>query len=207
MKKYNIKGFSIIEVLIWVFVFTLWMVGIFAIITSTLRINDYNENYIIASNLAREQLELVRNIRDSNYSNVKPFNLKNPNWTSFWSTDKFEFWSKYKIWNDYSNTSLFPIKVEKITDFWEWKAELNWKMLNYRLCLDNKNRYTYDCISTWNTKTDFYKYISIDKVKYSSWPNIKIINNSFLVKSKVIWYKKWYHEFEVKTIITDWKRL
>jgi len=55
------------------------MVGIFAIITSTLRINDYNENYIIASNLAREQLELVRNIRDSNYSNVKPFNLKNPN--------------------------------------------------------------------------------------------------------------------------------
>ena len=181
MKKYNIKGFSIIEVLIWVFVFTLWMVGIFAIITSTLRINDYNENYIIASNLAREQLELVRNIRDSNYSNVKPFNLKNPNWTSFWSTDKFEFWSKYKIWNDYSNTSLFPIKVEKITDFWEWKAELNWKMLNYRLCLDNKNRYTYDCISTWNTKTDFYKYISIDKVKYSSWPNIKIINNKILI--------------------------
>lgn len=207
MKKYNIKGFSIIEVLIWVFIFTLWMVGIFAIITSTLRINDYNENYIIASNLAREQLELVRNIRDSNYSNVKPFNLKNPNWTSFWPTDKFEFWSKYKIWNDYSNTSLFPIKLDKIMDFWEWKDELNWKMLDYRLCLDNKNRYTYDCISTWNSKTDFYKYISIDKVKYSSWPNIKIIDNSFLVKSKVIWYKKWYHEFEVKTIITDWKRL
>jgi hypothetical protein len=44
-----------------------------------LRVNDFNENYIIASNLAREQLELVRNVRDSNYMVLKPYNLKNPN--------------------------------------------------------------------------------------------------------------------------------
>jgi hypothetical protein len=52
---------------------------VYAIISSTLRVNDYNENYIIASNIAREQLELVRNIRDSNYIKIKPYNLKNPN--------------------------------------------------------------------------------------------------------------------------------
>lgn len=203
----NKKAFSIIEILIGIFIFTLWMSWVYAIISSTIRVNDLNENYIIASNLAREQLELVRNIRDSNYAILKPFNLKNPNWTSFWVTDKFEFWSKYKIENDYSNTSVFPIKVDKIINFWEWKNELNWKMLSYKLCLDDKNRYTYDCLTSWNTKTDFYKYISIDKVKYNSWWLDQVIDNSFLVKSKVIWYKKWYHEFEVKTIITDWKRL
>jgi hypothetical protein len=28
-----------------------------------------------------------------------------------------------------------------------------------------------------------------------------------LLKSKVIWYIRWYHEFEVNSIIADWKRL
>ena len=42
------------------------MASVYSIIVSTLRVNDYNKNYIIASNLAREQIEQVRNIRDSN---------------------------------------------------------------------------------------------------------------------------------------------
>ncbi len=207
MKKNNKKAFSIIEVLIGIFIFSLWMVGVYAIISSTLRVNDYNENYIIASNLSRWQLEMVRNIRDSNYIILKPYNLKNPNWTSFLDSDKFEFWKKYIINNDYSNTALFPIKVTELTDFWEWLSEISWKMLNYKLCLDSNNRYTYDCVTVWNKETNFYKYISVEEVKYSSWWVVETIANSFLLKSKVIWFKKWYHEFEIKSIITDWKRL
>jgi len=207
MNNKNKKGFSIIEVLVWIFIFTLWLTWVYAIISSTLRVNDYNENYIIASNLAREQLELVRNIRDSNYSKLKPYNLKNPNWTTYSDSDKFEQWKKYIIENDFSSLSLFPIKVDEISDFWEWLTELNWKMDNYRLCLDNRWIYTYDCTSIWNIKTDFYKYISVDEVIYSSWWTVTTIDNSFLIKSKVIWYKRGYHDFEVKSIITDWKRL
>ena len=207
MKKNNKKWFSIIEVLVWIFIFTLGMVWVYAIISSILRVNDTNEDYIIASNLAREQLELVRNIRDSNYKVLKPYNLKNPSWNSFTSGDKFEFNKKYKIENDYSSLATFPIKVEEITDFWEWISEINWKMRNYNLCLDSKNRYTYNCITTWNKKTEFYKYISIEKVQFSSWWIIETIDNSFLLKSKVIWYKWWYHQFEVKSVIADWKRL
>jgi hypothetical protein len=206
MKK-NKKWFSIIEVMVWIFIFTLWMVWVFAIISSTLRINDYNENYIIASNLANEQLELIKNIRDSNYSVLKPYNLLNPNWNTYNPSDKFEIWIKYIIENDYSNTSLFPIKIDEITDFWEWADKLNTKMLNYNLCLDSRNRYTYDCITSWNKKTIFYKYIEILPVQYMSGWIIENIDNSFLIRSKVIWNKKWYHNFEVKSIIADWKRL
>lgn len=207
MKTSNKKWFSIIEVLVWIFIFTLWMVWVYAIISSTLRINDTNQNYIIASNLAREQLELVRNIRDSNYKVLKPYNLKNPSWNSFTSWDKFEFNKKYKIENDYSNIASFPIKVDEINDFWEWISEINWKMRDYRLCLDSKNRYTYDCTTSWNKKTEFYKYISVEKVEFSSGWLVQTIDNSFLLKSKVIWYKWWYHQFEVKSVIADWKRL
>jgi type II secretory pathway pseudopilin PulG len=207
MNKNN-NAFSIIEILVWIFIFSLWIASVYAIISSTLRINDFNKNYIIASNLAREQIEFVRNIRDSNYNILKPYNLKNPGWNSYTATDKFEYNKKYKIENNYLNTASFPIKVTDITtDFWEWEWELNWKMLYYRLCIDDKNRYTYDCTSLGNIKTKFYKYISIEKVKYNEVWTEKEVDNAFIVKSKVIWYIKWYHEFEVKSIIADWKRL
>ena len=74
-------------------------------------------------------------------------------------------------------------------------------MLDYKLFLDSENRYVFE--ESWNKKTYFYKYLKIDKVEDSNW----IITDALKIKSKVIWYKKWYHEFELNTIISDWKRL
>jgi hypothetical protein len=87
---------------------------VYAIITSTLQINDYNENYIIASNLAREQIELVRNIRDSNYKKIQKYNQINPGSSDY--DNVFETGKKYKIENIYySTTASFPIQVIDIT--------------------------------------------------------------------------------------------
>lgn len=207
MIKNNKKGFSIIEILVWIFIFTLWITSVYAIVSSTLRLNDYNENYIIASNLAREQIELVKNIRDSNYEKIQIYNQINPSTTDY--TNVFEVWKKYKIENNYSSSATFPIQVIDITTwFEEWVNKLNsLSMKSYNLCLDSKNRYTYDCSTLGNSKTKFYKYISIEKVEYNDSWTTKEINNSFIVKSKVIWYVKWYHEFEVNSVVADWKRL
>jgi hypothetical protein len=40
--------------------------------------NEYNKNYIIASHLAREQLEILRNNRDYNYEKLQKFDQINP---------------------------------------------------------------------------------------------------------------------------------
>lgn len=223
MKKYNIKkiwsssplwkgiigdfsAFSIIEIMVWIFIFSLWIASVFAIISSTLQITDYNKNYIIATNLASEQIELIRNIRDSNYKKIQKYNQINP-----WSSDYnnlFEIGKKYKIENNYSTSANFPIAVTEITTwFEEWQTKLKWTSMNsYNLCIDSLNRYTYKC-ETGSKRTKFYKYISIEKVKYKEAWTEKQIDNAFILKSKVIWYSKWYHEFEVKSIIADWKRL
>ena len=207
MKKNQKNAFSIIEIMVWIFIFALWMTSVYAIISSTLRVNDYNKNFIIASNLAREQVELVRNIRDSNYNKIQKYNQINP-----WNTDYnnvFEYWNKYKIENNYSTTANFPIKIIDITTwFEEWETKVSWNSMNgYRLCIDWKNRYTYDCEEDGNIKTRFYKYISMEKVKYDEGWTTETIDDAYLVTSKVIWYIKWYHEFEVKYVIADWKRL
>ncbi len=206
MKILNIKAFSIIEIMVWIFVFSLWITSVFAIISSTMQINDYNKNHIIASNLAREQIELIRNIRDSNYKKIQKYNQINPGSTDY--NTVFETGNKYKIWNNYEDSSTFPIKVENITAwFQEWQENLIWAMSNYNLCLDSENRYTYDC-EWWNIPTKFYKHISIDNVEYKKedWTT-QHVDDAFIVTSKVIWYIKWYHEFEVKSVIADWKRL
>lgn len=207
MKNINIKAFSIIEILVWIFIFALWITSIYAIISSTLRVGDYNKNYIIASNLAREQIELVRNLRDSNYNKIQKYNQINP-WDSDYN-NVFEYWKKYKIENNYSTTANFPIEVIDITDwFEEWETKLVWTSMNsYKLCIDSQNRYNYDCSDSNSSKTRFYKYISMEKVEYDDWGTTKLIDNAYLVTSKVIWYIKWYHEFEVKYVIADWKRL
>lgn len=206
MNKLNKKAFSMIEILVWIFIFSLWIASVYAIITSTLKINEYNKNHIIASNLAREQIELVRNIRDSNYKTIKKYNQINP-WTDDFDI-LFEVDKKYTIENNYLNTASFPIEVADITDTFEkWIDKLNSVWMNtYNLCIDMNNRYTYDCTGL-NKKTKFYKYISVDEVKYSDWWVEQVETDAILITSKVIWYIKWYHEFEVKSIIADWKRL
>lgn len=204
LNKLNNHWFSIIEVLIGIFIFSLWLVSIFLIISSSLNLNEYNKNDIIASNLAREQIELFRNIRDSNYKRVYKWNQIDPSSTDY--NNVFETGSYYKIENDFSTSTNFPIKIEKIIDFWEWEDELSWRMQDYLLCLDAKNKYVHDC--SWsNRKTYFYKYIKIEELKYMSWSQEIIVKDAYKLKSKVIWYKKWYHNTEINTIVSDWRRL
>ncbi len=195
--KSNISWFSIIEVMIAIFIFAMWMASIFMVISASMNIDNLNKNQVIASNLASEQIEIIRNIRDDNYTNFRKWNYI-PNLSKDYS-EMLESWKYYKIENDYSS-SEYPFEVIEISDFWEWKTELNWKMLNYKLYLDSDNHYNYD---STGIKTNFYKYLQIEELKDNSW---NIINDTLKIKSKVIWYSRWYHEFEINTILANFNR-
>lgn len=200
MKKNNF-WFSIIEILIWIVIFTLGLTWVYVLIVSTMSLNDYSKNSIIATNLARESIENIRNVRDNNYKNLFKWN-KLP-WSD--SNNLFSTWVYYKVENDYSNLSDSTVKFDIIDDFAEGKQYLTSKMENYRLCLDSENKYTYDC-SSWNKKTYFYRYIKMDDLMYDNlWTN-NYISWALKLTSKVIWYNRWYHEIELKTILTDYLR-
>lgn len=199
MKK-NTHWFSMIEVLVGIFIFSLWLTAIYILLLSTLKFNDYSKNSIIASNLAREWIEMVKNIRDGNYNTLYKWN-KLP-WNDV--SKVFSTGSYYTIENDYSTWASFPISMEKINDFWEGKNELKGKMESYKLCLDSKQRYTHTCYL--NTPTYFYRYITFEDVVYKDWGVINTIENALKLKSKVIWYSNGYHEIELNSIITDWQR-
>jgi hypothetical protein len=78
----------------------LGLVAILMLLSTSLTLNELNRNKIIASNLAREQIELLRNLRDTNYSRLLPWNLKNPTGTNY--TDVFSTGSYYTLESDIS---------------------------------------------------------------------------------------------------------
>lgn len=67
------KGFTLIELLITILVFTTGILGIYLVIQRLFASADYAKERVIAIYLAQEGVEIVRNIRDSNW-------LENTTW-------------------------------------------------------------------------------------------------------------------------------
>ncbi len=199
----QIPWFSIIEILIGIFVFSLGLVSIYALLASSLGVNDYNKNAIIASNLAREQIEIFRNIRDTNYKKLNIWNQINPE-ESYSTANFFSTGSYYTIENIFDTTVSFPSVVQDISlGFKEGEENLTGvSMQSYRLCMNSEGIYTYKC--SGNISTPFYRYLFIEDLKDELG---NTIIGAFQVHSKVIWYKRGYHEYEIKTIVTDWRRI
>jgi len=65
--KKNIAGFSLLEIVIVVFIMAIGLVGVISLTTQNLQAQTVNENKLIASGLAQEGIELARNWRDNNW--------------------------------------------------------------------------------------------------------------------------------------------
>ncbi len=201
--KNNKKWFSIIEIIIWMFIFSLWIISVYAVISSSVRINDHNRHYIIASNLAREQLEILRNNRDYNYAKIQKFDQINPLDSMNPDFSNVLDAGIYKVENNFEASSSFPLNIEKISDNMNLSEEImqnsNISLRDeYRVYFDETQRiYTFDDNGWSNTKTPYIKYVEISRDE----------TNQILISSRVIWESRGRHDFEIKTILTDWKQL
>jgi len=65
--KFPNNGFTIIEVMVSIMVLAVGIVGIYYIVPKLASISAINTNRFIAAQLAREGLEIIKNLRDSNW--------------------------------------------------------------------------------------------------------------------------------------------
>lgn len=199
-KKYSTSAVSLLEVMVAIMIFFLWLISVYSVVSSTLRLNEYNKNYIIASNLAREQIEIVKNIRDYNFLKLRKWDAISSDMNIVW-----ELWEHYTIENN--NTGFLDAKIQRLENFSVWKEELTGAMTDYRLCIDSRWVYSYNC--SWdNKKTSFYKYMKLSEVFYLDEDgNDVVIEDAIKFESNIIWYKWWYHSTNISIILTDWNRL
>lgn len=61
------KGFTLIEVIVAISIFLIGIVGVYAVIPRIIAIGQANTLRFMASQLGREGIEIVRNIRDANW--------------------------------------------------------------------------------------------------------------------------------------------
>jgi len=85
---YGQRGFTLIETMVALVLITVAMGPVFILATSSVNVASRIEHNIIASNLAQEGIEVIRNIRDTNWTSGAVFdnNLPVGTWRVQWDT-------------------------------------------------------------------------------------------------------------------------
>lgn len=206
MKK---NWFTLIEMLIAITVFAIWVLAVFRVITWNLKIMDDTEMKLQATILAREWMELLYNVRDSNLE-------KELGWNCVLSGDVYRKEQEDLSYSDicvgYFGTGKYlQLSFDK-NNYIEQKLvdkknSFDELFSTNRLCYytgENIAWYgTCPQISTNNMASYFARYLSFSPVDFSASPNAQKTPQSLSYDDKIlkveshVLYKKWWKTWEV----------
>ena len=71
---YSRSGFTLVELLIAIIVFALGLVAAYSLLQTATAVSMRSRDEIVGGNLLRERIELLKNVRDSNWMNLRNWN-------------------------------------------------------------------------------------------------------------------------------------
>jgi prepilin-type N-terminal cleavage/methylation domain-containing protein len=207
------SGFTLVELIVGMTIFSVGMTAILALLHSTIDTSIASRQEIIASNLLREQIELIKNVRNSNVRSFVPWD------TSFtgWSTPGYLASGSYIIENDYTSTGIIYAlsSIQKSPVFMDniilSSVDIESRFNATRLKLDDKERYNHRA----GTGTNYASYIIVspliirDSAGIAIEPkdSVTLRNQWYILDARVIAKSRnKYREYDLKTVITDWKK-
>lgn len=194
---FNKKGNSIIEVVIVIVILTIWIVWTYEIINSGQKLATTTENRIKAINIAREWLEAVTNIRDTNWIKFssdyeKCWNVANYNPSCIWvgSISTLTWWILFQKWSLWYLSWSTNNKVY-LDDAWmsyqTWATNIAW---DNKLCTN---------IISKSCRTPFTRTIQISTA---------FASDTMKINSIVEWVdnaKQWKHTINLETTLKNRK--
>ena len=221
--RHSRSGFTLIELLVGMTIFSIAITSIFLLLESTMKSVRISRNEVIISNLLREQLELVRNVRDANLAKGAAWNVAR---IDDGAETKFSS-GTFLIENDFgANVTKFgndstgsfsilesPVKIKKANFS---SDEIETKFQESQLCFDDYKRYIRCDSDAHRTQsgTTFASYTNIFPMYFGSGATgtttIADENDNpqgFILDARVIVRDgNTYREYDAKTAITDWQR-
>ena len=211
MKKIK-KATSIIEAIIMILIITIWIVGLFNIYNSSIKVANSTKNKIQAIEIAREWIEAMENIR-------------NTNWQILWA-DKDNCWNTFNynnncIWNNSTTYDISPWMYKIYNQNWRWKllkassslTTKNYKDPNYRnffrVKLDSNWFYTQ---SWWtNFKPIFTREINISYPEDTNSDWTQNSNDEKMNIHSIVMWTDWFwswsaHIVDLEWMLTNWKK-
>ncbi|MDD4290257.1 MAG: hypothetical protein PHH83_03185 [Patescibacteria group bacterium] len=182
---------GILEVLIAIYIAVVGILSIMNLVVASIKVERLNHNMLIATNLAREGLEVVRNIRDSNWIDGSPWNteLEAPeNERSFVINNNFlsENQSGYSLlrvgfnWNDCENGGdSSPCKIWLVSkDIKSQNPKINYSQ-NVENIIASDCGFVDSGLDCIISNTNFYRMIYIYSICYD--PNIPLLQDRELI--------------------------
>lgn len=207
----NKKATSIIEAIIMILILLIWILWLFNLYTKSSNLSNYTKNKIEAIEMAREWIEAMENIRNTNWillwaDTKNCWNTLNytidcvgDNWTSH----DIKEWL-YKIYTD----ANWKWKLSKAS----WLTSKNYSDSNYRnffrVNLDSNWLYTQ---SWWTNFMPIYtREINVSYNDDTNWDsNTNSNDEKMTIHSIVMWVDSHWknaHKVDLESIITNWKK-
>lgn len=215
---------------------SVWVLSIVKIIDYGIKYSDKTKKRVIAINIAKEWLELVFNIRDTNWlrRSATPNQCrlkKNPlidDWNDWCENDAWVWsWNYVLSWITTDSSQIYYIMSWAI---WKLQLNQNWNIMIdnedkvYSLCKDTK-WFWYNCPNQ-NQSIDEWRYFRMIKWLWvfdkSAWwwswnPNNYLVCNDWTTCwnndpkeyrfcSRVEYLWNWYNDVELCSLMTNFKK-
>ncbi len=225
----NRSGFTLVEVLIAILIFGLGLISAFVLSNTANSLSMRSKQEIIATNLLREQLELVKNIRDTNFLALRDFHsLRGVSPACTWDDCKMEYGYAslgvrytstlppvYFAKNVFSGSTGVPatgpnwstpsgIQSHRALISAESRKSIGASAVRY--CQDTLGRYRLDCDASMKL-TPYYGFVLVQPVLTRGDAVSEFtVENAFKVTAYFATTEGWYREIAMSTIITDFKK-
>lgn len=202
------KATSIVEVLIIMLIIVIWVVWMYNIFSRWQNLSNTTANRIQAISIAREWLEAMINIRNTNYI------LYSANYANCWNTLNYDPSCVTTPTNDTTTDILaWSYKIYKwVNNRWYLVNQATWNFSSrayknsFRVWIDSDWLYT----QTWwtDTKPFFTREIKINYIDTNSSGWWDTNDEKMRVTSLVQWSdssKSWVLKVELSTVLTNFK--
>jgi len=196
------KAFTIIELIIALIIFGFWLLVILTILNKNILLAKKVQLTTQSTLLAKEWIEIIYNIRDSNKIKYYPWDYITWDINSIrnWTYQRFQVWKYYKL---RTNLTWYKNNMEEILSLDDARLYVKtWTFLN-AIWETIYSGFYYNYF-TWN-KTPYLRYVIF--TWFYLFPEWSIETVNLLKVSSIVDYKLWWITGNIilESIITDWR--